>query len=139
MSGRELKLVVSPRKSELYVDGNLVLSHVPEPVPLQFVDSGYDEHAGELVLKVVNATDSVYPVSFRIDGARRVAPEGKVITLAAGSGAEENSFENPRKIYPVTSGYGDFGRDFTYTFRPFSYTVLRIKAERDVSGLNNEQ
>lgn len=81
---------------------------MPEPVPLQFVDSGYDEHAGELVLKVVNATDSVYPVSFRIDGARRVAPEGKVITLAAGSGAEENSFENPRKIYPVTSGYGDF-------------------------------
>ena len=135
----DLKLAVSPHKSELYVDGKLVLSHVPEPVPLQFVDSGYDEHAGELVLKVVNATDSVYPVSFRIDGARRVAPEGKVITLAAGSGAEENSFENPRKIYPVTSGYGDFGRDFTYTFRPFSYTVLRIKAERDVSGLNNEQ
>jgi alpha-L-arabinofuranosidase len=127
----DLKLIVSPHKSELYVNGVRMLSHEPAPVPLQFVASGYDEPRGELVLKVVNATETPYPVTFRLKGAGDVVPDGQVITLAADSALAENSFEEPRKITPVVSAYGDFGRKFTYEFRPFSYTILRIKAEKE--------
>ena len=41
-------------KNECYLDNELVLSSVPQAMPLQFVASGYDEEKGELVIKVVN-------------------------------------------------------------------------------------
>ena len=98
-------------------------------MPLQFVASGYDEPRGELVLKVVNATETPYPVTFRLKGAGDVVPDGQVITLAADSALAENSFEEPRKITPVVSAYGDFGRKFTYeSVRSLiRYCALRLK------------
>lgn len=130
----DLKLVVTPHKSELYVNGVCVLAHEPEPVPLQFVASGYDESRGELVLKVVNASETVYPVTFRLNGVGHVESDGQVITLAADSALSENSFDEPCKIAPVVSAYGNFGRKFTYEFRPFSYTILRIKVEKEIQS-----
>ena len=124
----DLKLVVTPTKTDFYMDGERLLSYVPESLPLQFVASGYDEQAGELVLKVVNAADTVYRPLFRIAGAGKVEATGKVITLSASDGEEENSFETPYKIYPQAKPYGKFGREFVYEFPAFSYTVLRIKA-----------
>lgn len=38
-----MKVVVSSMKNECYLDNELVLSSVPQAMPLQFVASGYDE------------------------------------------------------------------------------------------------
>ncbi len=96
--------------------------------PLQFVDAGYDRETGEVVLKVVNATSEPWQQAFRLDNARSVEPKGRAITLAAKSGTDENSFEEPLKISPRETTYKHFAQSFTYTFQPFSYTILRIKA-----------
>ncbi len=53
----------------------------------------------------------------------------RVVTLAAKSGEDENSFDEPLRIAPRTSMYKKFGREFNYTFKPFSYTILRIKVK----------
>lgn len=65
----DVKIVVSPMKSEFYIDGKMILSYVSQPMPLQFIHSGYDEDNGELIVKVVNAADSVYSTTIRVDGA----------------------------------------------------------------------
>ena len=126
----DVKVVVSPMKSEFYIDGKMLLSYVPQPMPLQFIHSGYDEAAGELVIKVVNAADTLYPTAFCIEGAGKVAQKGTVISLTATDGTEENSYDEPRKIYPEESVYSHFGKSFNYDFQPFSYTILRIKASK---------
>lgn len=123
----DVKIVVFPTQSELYIDGKMILSYVSQPMPLQFIHSGYDETSGELILKVVNAADSVYSTAIRVEGAEEVAKSGKVISLAATDGKEENSYEEPKKIYPQTNEYNGFGKKFEYDFPPFSYTVLRLK------------
>lgn len=96
--------------------------------PLQFVDAGYDREAGEVVLKVVNATAEPWQQAFSLDNAAIVEPRGCVITLAAKSGTDENSFEEPLKISPHETVYKRFAPSFAYTFQPFSYAILRIKA-----------
>lgn len=126
----DIKVVVSPMKSEFYIDGKLLLSYVPQPIPLQFIHSGYDEEKGEVVIKVVNAESSVYSTTISLEGAKDVAKDGKVISLVASDGSEENSYEEPRKIYPKEEKYSGFGEKFDYEFLPFSYTILRIKAEK---------
>ncbi len=97
--------------------------------PLQFVDAGYDLQTGEVVVKVVNATKANWHQTFKLDNANRVEPVGRVVTLAAKSGEDENSFDEPLRIAPRTSMYKKFGREFNYTFKPFSYTILRVKVK----------
>lgn len=98
--------------------------------PLQFVDAGYDKAKGEVVIKVVNASKLPYVRTFRLNGASEVAKQGRVITLAAKSGEEENSFDEPFKISPVETAYKRFSKEFSYTFKPFSYTILRVKTNK---------
>lgn len=124
----DVKLVVTPQKSELYMDGKLIVAYAPETTPLQFFSSGYDEATGELIVKVVNAEAVAYPLSVKLDGVSQVEKTGKVISLFAASDMDENSFEEPKKIYPQESEFKGFGKSFDYTFPPFSYTILRVKA-----------
>lgn len=125
----EVKVVVTPQKSELYMDNKLILSYSPESVPLQFFSSGYDEATGELIVKVVNAEAKTYPLKIKVEGITEIGKTGKVISLAATNDREENSFEEPQKIYPQESEYNGFDKNFNYTFPPFSYTILRVKAK----------
>lgn len=124
----DVKLVVTPQKSELYMDGKLIMAYAPETTPLQFFSSGYDEATGELIVKVVNAEAEAYPLRVKLDGVSQVEKTGKVISLSAASDMDENSFEEPKKIYPQESEFKGFGKSFDYTFPPFSYTILRVKA-----------
>lgn len=124
----DVKMVVTPLKSELYMDGKLIVSYSPETTPLQFFSSGYDEATGELIVKVVNAEAEAYPLRIKLEGVSKVEKTGKVISLSAASDMEENSFEEPMKISPQESEYNGFGESFDYSFPPFSYTILRLKA-----------
>ena len=79
------KLVVTPQKSELFMDGKLILAHAPETNPLQFFSSGYDEATGEVIVKVVNSEAQSYPLRIKLDGVDSVEKTGKVISLSAAS------------------------------------------------------
>lgn len=126
----DVKIVVSPTKSDFYIDGKLILTYIAQPMPLQFIHSGYDETSGEVVLKVVNAADSVYSTNIQLYGAQKITKVGKVVTLSAASGMDENSYTQPTKIYPQESIFTGFDTNFNYDFKPFSYTILRIKVEK---------
>jgi alpha-L-arabinofuranosidase len=125
-----IKVVGTPEKTALYMDEKLILEFEDRPSPLQFFASGYDEATGETILKVVNAEEVSYSAQFKLEGAQKIEKTGKVITLSSQSGEEENSFENPKTIYPTESEYKRFGKVFDYDFLPFSYTILRVKTIR---------
>lgn len=125
----DVKIVVSSCSSELYLDGKRILFYVSKPMPLQFIHSGYDEANGEIIVKIVNASSELYVASFSLEGTKNVHRNGKVISLSATAETEENSFDEPEKIVPQEKVYDGFDREFDYEFPPFSYTVLRIKAD----------
>lgn len=60
----------------------------------------------------------------------RIEAEGRVLTLAAATGMDENTAEEPKRIYPRESEFREFGEQFDYEFLPFSYTVMRIKTQK---------
>lgn len=127
-----LKLVVTPQKSTLYIDGKQLLSYVPKGLmPKYAIASGIDERTKELVLKVVNRMPVSYSPEIRIEGAGNIAKVGKSISLCAKSEKEENSFKYPHKIYPIEKKFEGFSKCFRYNFAPYSYTILRIKVDND--------
>lgn len=123
-----IKLVVSPAKAELFIDGTLVSEYTIN-CPLRFFAAGYDETAAELIVKIVNADAKPYTASIRIDGAESVADKGRVVSLSGDCARAENSLDFPVRVFPKESEFGGFSKKFNYTVEPFSYTILRVKAK----------
>lgn len=96
----------------------------------QYVVSGYDETTGEAVIKFVNATKKPFTAGIELAGAESVGRTGKAIVLTSGDPSDENSLDNPGKVVPEERVYKGFSDRFTYTFDPWSFTVLRIKVQK---------
>ncbi len=109
-----------------YTVWNSLHNEKGDTLRLQFMSSGIDESSGELILKFVNGSEKICSTTIRVEGATKVNQKGTVITLAATDAKDENSLEDPLKIYPQESSFDKFGKSFVYDFAPYSYTVLRI-------------
>jgi len=95
--------------------------------------STIDTAAGrsDVLLKVVNHSETAEAVNITLKGAGRIDPAGHSTTLA-GSPNAENSLVNPNKIAPVAGTFAA-GTTFKYRFPANSISVLRIgfsKAKR---------
>lgn len=89
---------------------------------------GYDEETGEMVVKVVNAQQKSTTATIRLN-ANGIASTGTVTTLSASKLSEENTLEQPRRISPQTTTFEGFSEEFQYTFKPCSFTILRVKVD----------
>jgi alpha-L-arabinofuranosidase len=128
----DIRLVVNSFDMELFMDGVSVYRYENKKIQHTFAVAGYDEPNGELILKVVNADETPFVASINLNGAKDISRDGKVITLS-GNPTDENSFADPLKISPKEEDYHRFGTSFKYTFKPSSFTILRVKA-----GKNNK-
>lgn len=124
-----VKLIVTPDRSRLVLDGTVTLNFTPKSTPTQFVSAGVDSKTGELIVKVVNREAREYRPAIAINGPANMPHDSLVTTLAAEDDRDENSFESPEKIHPETASIHLDGNRFAYTFKPFSYTIMRIKTQ----------
>jgi alpha-N-arabinofuranosidase len=81
---------------------------------------------GTVYLKVVNTAGTAQSVKLELSGARKIAPEGTAITLSSARPDDTNSITEPTKIAPVTTRATGLGPQFSYSFAPYSVTVLVI-------------
>jgi len=91
----------------------------------QYAQAGYDEKTGELILKVVNATAKPFSPQLEIKNAGKINRVGEMISISAADSTLENTFEMPRKIYPVKKSLSTKLRLQT---GPWSFNIIRIKA-----------
>jgi alpha-L-arabinofuranosidase len=81
-------------KVSAFIDGKKVFEQMASAPTGHYTAAGYDESAGETVIKVVNSTNEPYDATI-VMNASKVLPEGKAITLSASDKKAENSMENP--------------------------------------------
>ncbi len=126
----DLRIEVTPRIAKLFVDNKLIVENQLQPIPQKFLVSGYDEETSEVIIKFVNSADKAQVIDFTFDGVTNVASNGRVITLKAENLGDENSMDNPTKIVPIETAFSKFGQNFSYKFPKYSFTILRVKAEK---------
>jgi alpha-N-arabinofuranosidase len=95
-------------------------------IPTMYFSATRDDGKGEIYLKVVNTVAAPQSVRIQLDGARHVRPDGRKVVLAGASPDDTNSIADPVHIVPVASPAGGFAPDFSYTFAPYSVTVLAV-------------
>ena len=124
----DIRIDVKGGKFTYYLDGKQMLETTIENIQ-RYVVSGYDESTGELIVKFVNATEEPFTTSINLQNVTSVERKGKVVTLTSNDPKDENTLDDPKKVFPRESTYNGFSERFDYTFEPWSLTVLRIKAE----------
>ncbi|MFL6697516.1 MAG: alpha-L-arabinofuranosidase C-terminal domain-containing protein [Vitreoscilla sp.] len=93
-------------------------------VPTMFFSATRSDLRGEIYLKVVNSIGTAQVVQVELAGAGNVASEGKAIVLSSANKEDTNTIAEPTKVVPVTSTASGLGKQFSYSFAPYSVTVL---------------
>ena len=87
-------------KFEIAVNGVMIHKAVLKSLPRMFAVCTVDEHAGALLVKLVNLTQK--DLSVELVSESRLSRRGVMTTLTADSFQAGNSFERPEAVVPVT-------------------------------------
>ena len=120
----DITLEVGYDKVDCYLDGKLLNSYT-EPQQL-FSIAGRDNRNGDLIIKVVNASDHPYETGLQVNGAQ-LGSTATVLTLSADSREAENSLADPQKYIPQQEKIEGWNSDRKMVFKPWSISVLRLK------------
>ena len=124
----DIRIDIKDGKFTYSLDGKQMLETAIENIQ-RYVVSGYVENTGELIVKFVNATKEPFSTSVNLQNVTSVKRKGKVVTLTSADPKDENTLDDPKRVFPRESTFNKFSGQFDYTFEPWSFTVLRIKAE----------
>ncbi len=124
----DVRVEVRGRSVRCYLDGKLVNDVTVSRTETVLAVAGRDESTGELVIKALNTGSEPAAVDVSITGVRQVGAVGKLIRLTSPSPADENSFDQPRRIVPVSSTMSGLGTRFHADLPPWSISVIRVAA-----------
>lgn len=114
--------------------GTQVVTALSNGKPLTGQDSLYasavlDEKAGELVVKIVNASANKVQKNLVIQGARAGSPTASLAVLKGEDLSTVNTLDQPRTVAPAHSTIRVKGKNLAVPLAPYSLTVLRVKVK----------
>jgi len=122
----DIRIVLSGKKIRCYVNDQLV-QDATYPVDL-FVSTTYARAANQIIVKAVNVCSAPMTTSFKVTGAVSVAPQATLIQLTSENLQDENTFDSPAHVYPVTNIIANASHNFSVTLPANSLSVLRLSA-----------
>jgi alpha-L-arabinofuranosidase len=92
-----------------------------------YASAAFDQNAREIILKVVNSAGQQKTTGILLDGARKLAPKGKLIVLESEDPERINSLDQPTLVSPAEQEIAVKGKTLSLSLAPYSVNVLRIK------------
>ncbi|MBQ2733876.1 MAG: hypothetical protein IJF74_06940 [Clostridia bacterium] len=123
----KIKIVVSQNRISVYVDGALFLEYNKDYIPdcpLHYAVQR-DNETGDIIIKAVNVSDKNFTADIKLLGAK-ISGTAEATVMTAKNKYEENSFDNPENVAPITVPITNASEDFEYTFMRNSVTVIVI-------------
>lgn len=92
-----------------------------------FASAAFDKATGEIILKIVNASDKAFIEPVVIQSARKLAPAGKMTVLESKNPDETNSIEKPENVAPKEKQINIKGKKLDLNLDPLSFTIIRLQ------------
>lgn len=121
----DVRIEVGIDQVECYLDGKLLFTF-REPNKL-FSIAGRDQKTGDIIVKLVNASETAYTTKINLEGVAAVSPTAALTTLRADFPEAENSLDQPEKYIPVRTTLTGIKPSFETTIQPYSISILRIQ------------
>jgi alpha-L-arabinofuranosidase len=128
----DIRVQVQDRKVKCYLNGQLVHDVVYEPqqkITSLYACASKDETTGDVIVKVVNASEAALETKLNLIGAKNLTGQGTALVLTSASGKDENSLVEPTKVSPKTETVSFNANGFTRSFPGNSFTVMRLKTK----------
>jgi alpha-L-arabinofuranosidase len=122
----DIRIEVSSSKIMCYLNNKLIHTQYPASSRILYTSASMDESTNKLFIKVVNPTSADVSSMVSLKGAAVTGINGDATVLTSAGASDENSFTNPGKIVPVSSGLDTTGNSLNYNFKAKSVTVLRL-------------
>jgi alpha-N-arabinofuranosidase len=127
----DVRIELKGSQINCYLDDKLVQS-AEVPVPKHggiFASAVRDDKAGEVILKLVNATPESRDVSVRLEGVKGVKSGAKAFVLSDEKLNAENSLDYPTAIVPRETSPRIRSKNFKHAIPANSFVVLRVPAD----------
>ena len=124
----DIKIEVRDRTVRGYLDGQLVQEQTLPRIDKVLAISGRDDKTGDIIIKVVNSAPEAAAMTIDISGGQ-TPRSATAIVLRSDDPLDENTFDAPTKVVPVTTPAQLRGRSISHTFEPYSLTILRLTAK----------
>jgi alpha-L-arabinofuranosidase len=95
-----------------------------------FATAGLARKTGDVLVRVVNRAAAPRTMKIHIQGVAGIGSRARVTTLSHDDPTAENTVDFPDAVLPVESTFDGAGAEFTYVFRPYSFTLLRLASEK---------
>jgi len=127
-----VKIEIKGGNARAYLDGKLVqeISDKTLAVKSLIMSAVTDAKSGDVILKVVNASARAIKTEIDLKDAKAFTGKGKSIVLTSTSPLDENTLDNPKKVYPKTEDVKFSGAGCKRTFPGNSLTVIRLGTKR---------
>jgi len=126
----DIKIELSGERIRCYLDGVLIHDVTDRLDYDDLYACSSIEEDGDIIIKVVNASDTDKDVRIVLNNGKDISPEGMAIILASDRKIDENNFIQPKRIYPVVKKVEGFKDSFNFKFAKNSFTILRISAKK---------
>lgn len=128
----DVKIEINGSTAKAYLDGTLVqeISEKSLAVKSLIMSAVTDTKSGDIILKIVNATTKAINSQIDLKDAKDLTGTGTATVLASVSPLDENTLEQPRKVYPKTEKVKLSGTSCKRTFPGNSLTVIRLGTKR---------
>ena len=128
----EVKIEIIGNNAKAYLDGKLVqeISDQTLAVKSLIMSVVKDVKSGDVILKVVNASAKAIKTQIDLKDAKTFSGEGKAIVLTSASPLDENTLEEPKKVYPKTEDVKLTGACCKRIFPGNSLTVIRLSTKK---------
>lgn len=124
----QLKVVVTGTKVACYVDGNLHLEYDTSLKTNDIYHVVSTDNSGDIIVKLVNATDSEKTIGTTVYNTESIEPEADVYQLSGADMKGNNSAEEPEK-YAIKESKLKVSDNFQMTVPGYSVSVVRIHAK----------
>ncbi len=126
----DIKIVTQGASVKCYLDGALVQSSTQALAADVFSVVSRSGDGKNWIIKLVNAGTTPVETTVEVQGLgkSKLAPTAQMTVLAAANSQDENTFERPNNIVPVTATI-PVAANFKRTLAANSITILRLKTQ----------
>jgi alpha-L-arabinofuranosidase len=86
-----------------------------------------DTKTNEVIVKLVNASGKAQDVALNLQGAKKLAAQGKLTVLQASDLNMVNTLNDPMALAPKESTIAVKGKNVKLAAQPYSFSIVRIK------------
>lgn len=123
----QIKIVVDGANFKCYINGELSNEYTEKVVNTDmYTSSSYDEATGDLIVKVVNTTDTDKELNIKLNGVENIDTTANVEYITAESNTATNSFENPENVVINNKEIDNVSNNFIFEADKNSVNVIRI-------------